>query len=118
MLEKPAQPSRRDALKCLAYGGAGTLFVLAGGVFTPVDLALAGEYSSTAAKRGRPLFVQISDTHIGFAKDANPDVNGTLAQTIALVNALPEAPALICRRATLDRTVREAKPRRVVHRPV
>ena len=33
--------SRRNALKCMAYGGAGTLFVLAGGVFTPVDLARA-----------------------------------------------------------------------------
>jgi len=29
--------SRRSALKCLAQGGAGTLFVLAGGVFTPLD---------------------------------------------------------------------------------
>ncbi|HMI36416.1 MAG TPA: hypothetical protein VK505_02220, partial [Steroidobacteraceae bacterium] len=90
MPDKPAHSSRRDALKCLAYGGAGTLFVLAGGVFTPVDLAMAGEDPSAVAKRGRPLFVQISDTHIGFAKDANPDVNGTLAQTIAIVNALPE----------------------------
>ncbi|HLQ12409.1 MAG TPA: metallophosphoesterase [Steroidobacteraceae bacterium] len=95
MPEKPSHPSRRDALKCLAYGGAGTLFVLAGGVFTPMDLAVAGEDQAAVAKRGRPLFVQISDTHIGFAKEANPDVNGTLAQTIALVNALPETPALI-----------------------
>ena len=35
--ETPAL-SRRSALKCMAYGGAGTLFVLAGGTFTPVDL--------------------------------------------------------------------------------
>jgi hypothetical protein len=95
MPEDPKHPTRRNALKCLAYGGAGTLFVLAGGVFTPMDLALAAEDPATVAKRGRPLFVQISDTHIGFAKDANPDVNGTLIQTIALVNAMPEAPALI-----------------------
>lgn len=33
--------SRRNALKCMAYGGAGTLFVLAGGVFSPVNLAMA-----------------------------------------------------------------------------
>jgi 3',5'-cyclic AMP phosphodiesterase CpdA len=95
MPEDPTHPTRRDALKCLAYGGAGTLFVLAGGVFTPMDLALAAEDPATIVKRGRPLFVQISDTHIGFAKGANPDVNGTLSQTIALVNAMPEAPALI-----------------------
>jgi 3',5'-cyclic AMP phosphodiesterase CpdA len=41
------------------------------------------------------LFVQISDTHIGFNKDANPDVNGTLNETIELVNGMPEQPALI-----------------------
>jgi len=109
MLEKPAHPSRRDALKCLAYGGAGTLFVLAGGVFTPIDLANAGEDPSKVAKRGRPLFVQISDTHIGFAKDANPDVNGTLAQTIALVNALPEAPALIVHTGDITHLSRAAE---------
>src|ERR1700688_1657774 len=95
MPEDPTHPTRRDALKCLAYGGAGTLFVLAGGVFTPMDLAQAAEDPATVAKRGRPLFVQISDTHIGFAKEANPDVNGTLTQTIALVNAMPKQPALI-----------------------
>jgi 3',5'-cyclic AMP phosphodiesterase CpdA len=47
------------------------------------------------AGKGKPLFVQISDTHIGFNKEANPDVNGTLTQTIDLVNGLPEQPALI-----------------------
>ena len=41
-----------------------------------------------------PLFLQISDTHIGFNKDANPDVAGTLKETIALVNAMPMRPAL------------------------
>jgi 3',5'-cyclic AMP phosphodiesterase CpdA len=87
--------SRRKALKCMAYGGAGTLFTLAGGVLTPVDLALANEIGRGGAKPGKPLFVQISDTHIGFKKPANPDVNRTLAQTIDLVNGLAEQPALI-----------------------
>jgi 3',5'-cyclic AMP phosphodiesterase CpdA len=92
--EKSLQ-SRRNALKCLAYGGAGTLFALSGGVFTPIDLALAGTSGQGTAGLGKPLFVQISDTHIGFNKDANPDVNGTLRQSIDLVNGLPEQPALI-----------------------
>src|ERR1700721_2194648 len=87
--------SRRNALKCMAYGGAGTLFVLSGGVFTPINLAQAAEEKYAAAKLGKPLFVQISDTHIGFNKDANPDVNGTLNQTIDLVNGLSEHPSLI-----------------------
>ena len=87
--------SRRSALKCLAYGGAGTLFTLAGGVLTPTDLALAAATDrGSAPAAGKPLFVQISDTHIGFAKEANPDVDGTLRQTIELVNAMPVPPAL------------------------
>jgi 3',5'-cyclic AMP phosphodiesterase CpdA len=87
--------SRRGALKCLAFGGAGTLFALAGGVFTPIDLAVAAADRPGAARLGKPLFVQISDTHIGFNKEANPDVSGTLAQTIQLVNTMPEQPALM-----------------------
>ena len=35
--------SRRGALQCLAYGGAGTLFALAGGVLMPLDLAAAAK---------------------------------------------------------------------------
>jgi len=87
--------SRRNALKCMAYGGAGTLFALSGGVFTPIDLAMAASDKYGAAKLGKPLFVQISDTHIGFNKEANPDVNGTLTQTIDIVNGMSAQPELI-----------------------
>jgi 3',5'-cyclic AMP phosphodiesterase CpdA len=88
-------PGRRGALKCLAYGGAGTLFTLSAGILTPMDLAFAKSEDRTAGKAGVPLFLQISDTHIGFNKDANPDVAGTLSKTIALVNAMPEKPAMV-----------------------
>src|SRR6202162_746739 len=89
--------SRRNALKCMAYGGAGTLFALSGGVFTPVDLAMARAYDESKESKalGKPLFVQISDTHIGFNKEANPDVAGTLTQTIDIVNGMSAQPALI-----------------------
>lgn len=83
--------TRRSALKCMALGGAGTAFVLTGGTFTAVDLAHAGEGGAIAS----PLFVQISDSHIGFNKDANPDVNGTLTKAITLINALPSPPDLV-----------------------
>jgi 3',5'-cyclic AMP phosphodiesterase CpdA len=87
--------SRRNALKCMAYGGAGTLFALSGGVFTSIDLAMAASDKQAAAKLGKPLFVQISDTHIGFNKEANPDVAGSLTQTIDIVNGMVEQPSLI-----------------------
>ena len=84
---------RRQALKCLAFGGAGTLFTLSAGILTPVDLAQAADKAS--GKGGVPLFLQISDSHIGFNKEANPDVVATLTKTIALVNAMPKKPALV-----------------------
>jgi len=87
--------SRRRALQCMAYGGAGTLFAVSGGVLAPLNLALAASDRAAGRALGKPLFVQISDTHIGFHKDANPDVNGTLTSTIDLVNGMHEQPALI-----------------------
>ena len=39
--QAPFDPARRGALKCLAFGAAGTLFTLSAGILTPVDLALA-----------------------------------------------------------------------------
>jgi len=89
--------TRRNALKCMAYGGAGTVFALSGGVFTPFDLAMAHAYDEGKEGKGpgKPLFVQISDTHIGFNKEANPDVAGTLTQSIDLVNGMPVQPALL-----------------------
>jgi len=101
--------SRRNALKCMAYGGAGTLFVLAGGVFTPLDLARAADDKPGTARLGKPLFVQISDTHIGFNKDANPDVNGTLTQTIDIVNAMAVQPALIIHTGDITHLSRAAE---------
>jgi 3',5'-cyclic AMP phosphodiesterase CpdA len=79
----------------MAYGGAGTLFALSGGVFTPIDLAMAAADKQGLSKLGKPLFVQISDTHVGFNKEANPDVMGTFTQTIDLVNGMADQPALI-----------------------
>src|SRR5256884_4353683 len=87
--------SRRAVLKCLAFGGAGTLFGLAGGVLAPLDLALAAAKGRKSATLDTPLFVQISDTHIGFNKEASRDVAGPLKQPIELVNGMPVKPAFI-----------------------
>jgi len=73
---------------------AGTLFTLSGGILTPMSLAQAQDAAQQGKPLGTPLFLQISDTHIGFNKDANPDVNGTLGKAIAYVNSLAVPPAL------------------------
>lgn len=81
--------NRRRALQCLAYGGVGTLFALSGGIFTTFDLACAQSLDNANLT---PLFVQLSDSHIGFNKDANPDVAGTFGRSIDLINAMTTKP--------------------------
>jgi Icc protein len=39
--------------------------------------------------------VQISDSHIGFNKAANPDVLGTLNATFAKINNMPTTPSFV-----------------------
>lgn len=90
---------RRGALQCLGWAGTGALFVLGGGIASSVtlDQALAATpRRGAAAPKPKPFtFVQISDTHIGFSKPANPDPVGTLRETIAKIRALPTPPDLI-----------------------
>ena len=80
---------RRQTLKCMVWAGTGLVWTLNGGVPTS---ALIG--SAQAAPSGFS-FVQISDSHIGFEKPANPDARATLAEAIARVGALPEKPAFM-----------------------
>jgi 3',5'-cyclic AMP phosphodiesterase CpdA len=98
-------PGRRGALKCLGVG-TGTLFALSGGLLTPFDLAHAAE---SGAKVGTPLFVQLSDSHIGFNKAANPDVAGTFERAIGLVNALPRQPAFVLHTGDITHLSRPAE---------
>ena len=83
---------RRNFLGCMAWAGTGLLWTLAGGVPTSKLLAEGTKSNpSTSAKVGDFSFVQISDSHIGFNKDANPDVTGTLQTAIDRINAVPAA---------------------------
>ncbi len=109
MPDESSRVSRRQALACMAFGGAGTLFALAGGVLTPVALAQAAVNPKGAGALGKPLFVQISDTHIGFNKEANPDVGATLNKSIDLVNALPQQPALVIHTGDITHLSRPAE---------
>ena len=81
--------SRRNALACMGLA-AGTVFAIDGGVFTA---------SSLAAPRtkgvGKALFVQISDTHVGFKLKANPDVDATFDKAVDQINAMAEQPRLL-----------------------
>ena len=78
---------RRNFLGCMAWAGTGLLWTMAGGVPTSKLLAQAGK---GGAQRVEDFsFVQVSDSHIGFNKGANPDVTGTLQKAIDRINAVP-----------------------------
>jgi hypothetical protein len=85
---------RRGFLKCMAWAGTGTLCVLQGGVLK--SFALGDVLQQKIGKISGDLsFVQISDSHIGFNKEANPDVTATLREAIAKVNSLPTPPSFV-----------------------
>ena len=85
---------RRGFLKCMAWAGTGALCVLKGGVLESYSLSAAAEIPHSAAK-GELSFVQISDSHMGFNKPANPDVVATLQAAVDKINALPTPPAFL-----------------------
>jgi 3',5'-cyclic-AMP phosphodiesterase len=80
---------RRQALKCMVWGGTGLVWTLSGGI---PAAKIIGE--AQAASTGFS-FVQISDSHIGFDKPANPNALGTLEEAIAKVGALRTKPAFM-----------------------
>ncbi len=83
---------RREALSCMTWAGTGLLWALGGGVPLTaglIDPALAAPADKTFT------FLQISDSHIGFNKPANPDATGTLREAIAKIKALPVKPAFM-----------------------
>ena len=82
--------TRRGALKCLgAWSGAGIVWGLAGGI--PRALGMANDPKVADAAARQFTFAQISDTHIGFGKEANPDVIGTLRRAIGEINTVQPA---------------------------
>lgn len=88
---------RRGFLKCMAWAGTGVLWTLNGGILTSRALGAGGPEGAAPSDLSRNAlhFVQISDSHIGFKKPANPDVLGTFRETVARINALPDAPEFL-----------------------
>jgi len=115
---------RRGFLECMAWAGSGVLWTVAAGV--PVSRAF-GQTARPA--QGGLHFVQISDSHMGFNKPANPDVTGTLRATIDKINALPREPEFLIHTGdlshtskpaefdTLDQVLKGARPKQVWYVP-
>jgi 3',5'-cyclic-AMP phosphodiesterase len=81
---------RRGFLQCMAWVGTGLVWAMQGGILRSQVFG-----KDDPMQNADFTFVQISDSHIGFAKDPNKDVVGTLGQTIARINQLPKQPDLL-----------------------
>ena len=81
---------RRGFLECMAWAGTGVVWTIAGGV--PSSRAFGQKANGP---KGELSFVQISDSHMGFNKPANPDVTGTLQGVCDLEVTILEFPFFV-----------------------
>src|SRR4029079_16551912 len=79
---------RRGLLKCMAWGGTGVVWEIRGGILT-------ADVFGAEVERGDFSFVQVSDSHIGFSKEPNKDVTGTLRLAVERINSLKVRPELL-----------------------
>jgi 3',5'-cyclic AMP phosphodiesterase CpdA len=119
---------RRGFLQCMAWAGTGALWVMEGGILKSFSLSALAK-NPTAAAQGELSFVQISDSHMGFNKAANPDVVATLQAAVAKINALPQAPAFMLHTGdithlskpsefdTVDQVLKDANPKTIFYVP-
>ncbi len=126
---------RRGFLECMAWAGTGVLWMMSGGILKSYGMSQMIDRATGNLKNGLILpksdfsFVQISDSHIGFNKAANPDVVGTLQATIDKINAMPKAPSFVLHTGdlshlaqadefdTLDQSLKSVKTEKIFYVP-
>ena len=119
---------RRGFLKCMAWAGTGALCVMRGGVLNSYSMSRISEMGALDMT-GDLSFVQISDSHMGFNKPANPDVAGTLKVAVDKINGLLKAPEFMLHTGdishlskpeefdTVDQILKSATPKDVFYVP-
>ena len=118
---------RRGFLKCMAWAGTGLVWTFSGGI--PVSEAFTGSPNRGAGRSGDFSFVQISDSHMGFNKPANPDVAATLQAAVDKINGLAAGPDFMLHTGDIshlskpeefdgvDQILKSAKPKDVFYVP-
>jgi Icc protein len=86
---------RRGFLKCMQWAGTAVVWSFSGGVPSSRLLAADSEAQGKTASTVDFSFVQVSDSHIGFNKPANTDVNGTLQAAVTQINGAIQQSDLI-----------------------
>ncbi|MBB3859486.1 3',5'-cyclic AMP phosphodiesterase CpdA [Novosphingobium hassiacum] len=103
---------RRGMLQCMGWAGTGALYVMGGGIASSIslDAALAAQRPDPAAGRVTPFsFLQISDSHVGFDKPANPNARGTFQEAVAKIKLLPQKPAFILHTGDITHLSKDAE---------
>src|SRR5437868_6208954 len=126
---------RAGFLKCMAWAGTGVLWMMSGGIMKAYGMSQLIDKNTGKMKNGVLIpksdfsFVQISDSHIGFNKPANPDVAGTLQAAISKINAMPVVPSFILHTGdlthlaqadefdTLEQSLKSAKAEKIFYVP-
>jgi 3',5'-cyclic-AMP phosphodiesterase len=119
---------RRGFLKCMAWAGTGAFCVIRGGVLSSYSMSRMREMNPKEMI-GELSFVQISDSHMGFNKPANPDVAGTLKAAVEKINGLAATPEFILHTGdishlskpeefdTVEQILKDARPKNVFYVP-
>ncbi|HET6255293.1 MAG TPA: metallophosphoesterase [Puia sp.] len=126
---------RRGFLECMAWAGTGVLWMMSGGVLKSFGMSQMIDRTTGRLRKGLVMpaadfsFVQISDSHIGFNKPANPDVVATLRATIDKINAMPASPSFVLHTGdlthlaqadefdTLDQSLKSVKTEKIFYVP-
>src|SRR5437868_10349557 len=98
---------RRGLLKCMVWTGAGVLWTVSGGV--PRSALLGSGAQAAEQPSGELTFMQISDSHIGFANAPNMDTPGTLREAIAEVSRRKGKAALMLHTGDVSHLARPAQ---------
>jgi Icc protein len=101
---------RRGFLQCMAWAGTGIIWTIEAGI--PVSRAFGKNPNGknpNGKNKGALSFVQISDSHIGFNKPANPDVTATLQAAIDKIGALENQPEFLLHTGDLTHGARAAE---------
>src|SRR5690242_5244350 len=119
---------RRGFLKCMAWAGTGAFCVIRGGVLRSFSMSRLAEMDPKEMA-GELSFAQISDSHMGFNKAANPDVAGTLRIAVDKINGMAVEPEFLLRTGdishlskpeefdTVEQILKSAKPKEVFYVP-
>jgi len=87
----------------------GDVILLSAGRRVPAEASLGLVDEALAADAKGLTFLQISDSHMGFDKPANPNARGTLEEAISRIKAIPTKPAFMIHTGDITHLSKESE---------